>query len=358
MNDWAELDHALGRIAASGRAEVREDGEWLADFNPLHFEIRRQGKNTLVHLRSGERNLTRRVVSVKEQSEERVVLDVQRFGRAKPGRLEFLCTDARRAAGRISREQFRARIRRVLSESFPDAVVESLTVAPDLKNSFSGLYVRGQMHEGSSAWALVAVPPEDETSSAEASLAFGILWLDWLRSRAALRAVEGLRIFVPENFSRHLRERVLALSTSTRAEIFEYSGRDGQVRKVDPADAGKIQSRLLPRPEMDSLVPAARRAVSRIPALAATAFAENTPIAQRIVPGSSEAFFLFRGLELARWSIEGFLLDWANAVCRSRKPPNPPWNGCFTNSNCIATLWRKRQPIRSTGRRRSAGSKP
>jgi len=305
MNDWAELDHALGRIAASGRAEVREDGEWLADFNPLHFEIRRQGKNALVHLCSAERNLTRRVVSVKEQSEDRVVLEVQRFGRAKPGRLEFLCTDARRAAGRISREQFRARIRRVLSESFPDAVVGSLTVAPDLKKSFSGLYVRGQMHEGSSAWALVAVPPADETSSAEASLAFGILWLDWLRSRAELRAVEGLRIFVPENFSRHLRERVLALSTSTRAEIFEFSERDGQVRKVDPADAGNIQSRLLPRPEMDSLVSAAREAASRIPSLASKAFAENTPIAQRIAPGSSEAFFLFRGLEFARWSIEG-----------------------------------------------------
>src|ERR1700690_2491247 len=56
MDDWAELDRALGIIAGSERAEVREDGKWLADFTPLRFEIRRQGKNALVHLWSAERS--------------------------------------------------------------------------------------------------------------------------------------------------------------------------------------------------------------------------------------------------------------------------------------------------------------
>jgi hypothetical protein len=305
MNDLAGLDHVLGIIAASGRAEVREDGEWLADFNPLHFEIRRQGKNTLVHLWSAERNLTRRVVSVREQSEGRILLEVQRFGRTKPGRLEFLCADAPHSAGRVSRQQFLARVRRILAESFPDATVESLTAAPDLKNSLSGLYVRGRMHEGSSSWALLAVPPSDETSSVEASLAFGILWLDQLRSHAERRAIQGLRMLVPQSVSSHLKERVLALSATVHAEIFEFSERDGQIRKVDPVDAGNIQSRLLPRPEVDSLLESARAAASRIPSLAVKLFAEDTPIAQRIVPGTSEAMFLFRGLEFARWSIGG-----------------------------------------------------
>jgi len=64
--------------------------------------------------------------------------------------------------------------------------------------------------------------------------------------------VEGLRLFVPENMGLHLREPILALSCSTGAEIFEFSHRDGQVRTLDPADVGNLQSRLLPRPEMDS----------------------------------------------------------------------------------------------------------
>jgi hypothetical protein len=305
MNDWAELDRSLGAIAASGRAEVREDGEWLADFNPLQFEIRRQGNNALVHLWSSERNLTRRVVCVKDRSENHIVLEVQRLGRAKPGRLEFLCTDGPRPAARVSREQFRAKVRRLLAEAFPDAVVGPLTVAPDLKRSFSGLYVRGQMHEGPSAWAVLAVPPAGETSSVESSLAFGILWLDWLRGQGGPRAVEGLRIFVPRGFSLHLRERALALSPTTRVEVFEFSEADGHVHKFDPADAGNIESRLVSRPDMDSLLEAARAAASQVPALAAKAFAEHTPITQRIVPATSEASFVFRGLEFARWSATG-----------------------------------------------------
>jgi hypothetical protein len=300
MNDWDELDRALGIIAVSGRAEVREDGEWLADFNPLHFEIRRQGENVLVHLWSSEQNLTRRVLCVKEQSESRILLEVQRFGRARPGRLEFICASAPRPAGRIFRQQFRARIRRILLDAFPDSAVESLTVAPDLKHSFSGLYVRGQMHEGPSTWALLAVPPSDDISSVEASLAFGILWLDWLRSHARRRAVEGLRLFVPEESGLRLSERLSALSPVARAQIFEFSERDGQARRLDPADVGNLQSRLPPRPEIDSVLKSASDAASRIPSLASKAFEQNTPIAQRIVPAASEASFSFRGLEFAR----------------------------------------------------------
>jgi hypothetical protein len=135
-NDWAALDRALSDLAASGSVEVREDGEWLTELATLHFALRVERKNPLVHLWSDERNLTRRILRVKETAGDRVVLEVQRFGRAKPGRLEFLLTDSARAAGRITREQFRARFTRMLAEKFPDAVVDSLSAAPDLENSF------------------------------------------------------------------------------------------------------------------------------------------------------------------------------------------------------------------------------
>src|SRR5271167_3377349 len=138
MNDWAQLDHALVEMAASGNAEVREDGEWLAELAALHCELQRDGKSPLVHLWSAENNLTRRILRVREQSPDRIVLEVRRFGRAKPGRLEFLRTNSPRAAGRITREQFRARLRRMLAERFPDATIGQLSGAPDLEHSFSG----------------------------------------------------------------------------------------------------------------------------------------------------------------------------------------------------------------------------
>jgi hypothetical protein len=102
MNDWAELDRALGVIAASECAEVREDGQWLAEFSPLRVEIRRQAHNAVVHLWSNERNLTRRILGIKERSDGRVLLEVQRLGRTEPGRLEFLCGEAARPASRLS----------------------------------------------------------------------------------------------------------------------------------------------------------------------------------------------------------------------------------------------------------------
>ncbi len=113
MNDWA--------------VEVREDGQWLSSLSSLHYELRRNGKVVLVHLWSDERNLTRRILNVKEQSSDRIVFEVQKFGRAKPGRLEFVRTDSPRAAGSVTREQFRERFRPFLAERFPDSTVDSLT---------------------------------------------------------------------------------------------------------------------------------------------------------------------------------------------------------------------------------------
>ena len=124
-------------------------GDWAA-----LDRANRKGKPALVPLGSDERNLTRRVLRVKECAEDRIVLEVQKFGRTNPGRLEFLRTDSPRAAGRITREQFRVRFERILKERFPHAVADSLTAALDLELSFSGLHVRGMTHEGSRGWAL------------------------------------------------------------------------------------------------------------------------------------------------------------------------------------------------------------
>ncbi|MGB0036297.1 MAG: hypothetical protein WBP79_12550 [Candidatus Acidiferrales bacterium] len=299
MDDWAELDRAIGEMAASAGVEIHEDGEWLAELAGLQYEFRREGKHPLVHLWSDQRNLTRRVLRVRERSGDRIILEVQRFGRAKPGRLEFLRADSPRSAGRITREQFRARLRRILSERFPDAEVDALTAAPDLKHSFSGLYVRGQMHEGARAWALLAVSPAEDAAAVEGILTFGILWLDWARTHAERRAIEGLRLFVPEGMSRAVRERLLALGSAARTEIYEISDPDARILKMDPADAGNLESRLVPRREIESTLTAARDGVARVRKLVPAA---ADAIGAHVVSGTNEVGLGFRGLEFARWS--------------------------------------------------------
>src|SRR5262245_26574231 len=104
--DWVSLHHALAEMASSGQAEIHEAGEWLAEFSDFRWEIRHEGTNPLLHLWSDGRNLTRRLLKVMEQSPARIVLEVQRFCRAKPSRIEFVRPDSPRIPVRIAREQF------------------------------------------------------------------------------------------------------------------------------------------------------------------------------------------------------------------------------------------------------------
>ena len=308
--DWAELDRALGEMASSGNVEVREDGEWLAEFAGLHCELHRRGKKSLVHLWSDERNLTRRVLHVRERSEDRIILEVQRFGRTKPGRLEFLRTDSPRRAERVTREQFRARLQRFLAERFPDATIDSLTAAPDLEHSFSGLYVRGRMHEGTRAWALLAVSPAEDAAAIEGILAFGLLWLDWTHSHSERRAIEGLRLFVPEGTSRCLRERVLGLSSAVQTEIYEFSLLDARIQKVDAADTGNLESWFIPRREIESILTEARDAIARVRAIVP---GTANSIEARVPARTREVALCFRGLEFARWTLDGLFFGLGDA---------------------------------------------
>jgi hypothetical protein len=295
----------------SGAVEVREDGEWLAGLADLQYEMRHAGKEPLVHLWSDEKNLTRRVVRVKEHVADRIVLEVQRFGRSKPGRLEFLRTDSPRPAGRITREQFRARFNRILAERFPDAHSESLSAAPDLEHSFSGVYVRGRMRQGTREWAFLAASPTENAAAIDGILAFGLLWLDWTRGRSEKCAVEGLRLFVPEGTSRILRERLLALSSAGRTEIYEFSEPESSIKKIDPADAGNLESFLVSRRDVESTLTAARDALTRIRTMIpGTAKAIET----RVPAKTSELIFSFRGLEFARWTREGLLFGIGDAT--------------------------------------------
>ncbi|HTU34846.1 MAG TPA: hypothetical protein VMF66_13680 [Candidatus Acidoferrum sp.] len=316
MNDWAELDRALSEIARFDAVEVREDGQWLAGFSALNYELRRSGKTVLVHLWSSERNLTRRILRVREQSPLRIVLEVQRFGRPNGARLEFVRTDSHRAEARISREEFRARFNRFLVERFPDATIDSLTAAPDLEHSFSGVYVRGRMHEGPREHAVIAVCSSETPAAIEGILTFGILWLDRTRAHVQRRPVEGLRVFVPTGASRFIRERALGVASNARLEIFEFDEREGQICQMDPADLGNLKSRMMPRADAQFLLEAAQKGVEGIRELAPQNSELARSITTRVLAGAREVAISYRGLAFAHWSPEGLMFG----VGETREP--------------------------------------
>jgi hypothetical protein len=158
------------------------------------------------------------------------------------------------------------------------------------------------MHEGSRAWALMAVAPGESVAAMESILAFGLLWLDWLRGHAEVRAMEGLRLFVPEGAGSCVRERCAALSSSASVEVFEFRATDSRILKMDCADTGNLKSLLVPRGESESARGAACEAIRRIHALALHMPPAGNEIGLRLVPGTTDVSLGFRGLKFGNWS--------------------------------------------------------
>jgi hypothetical protein len=96
----------LDRLLAAGHVEVRENGTWLAAIEYFHYELRPQADVLLLRLWSAESKLVRHVLRIEDGEPDRLALEVARFGGTRPDRLEFVCTGADRAPGRIMREQF------------------------------------------------------------------------------------------------------------------------------------------------------------------------------------------------------------------------------------------------------------
>jgi len=135
----AELQANLQEFIASGIVEVRENGGCIAAFSGMSWEVRGDGEKPLLHLWSEQFTLTRRVLAITDHSERRLALAVERFGRKRPDRLEFIRREFERGARELSHEEFRNRLSHLLAEQFADETLESLVVSPDLSAPFPAI---------------------------------------------------------------------------------------------------------------------------------------------------------------------------------------------------------------------------
>lgn len=291
----SDLEQLLRELAAAGTVEVREDGHWFATLADAQWEVRGQKDRLLVHIWSEKGNLVRRVLRIAENTAERIELEVERFGQSKPGRLEFLRADLERPERQVSRAEFHSRFRELLAEHFPDETLESLTIAPDLEHSLSSCYARGVLRGGSQTCAVVGVSAGESAETQENILVAGLLWLDRLHGRARKQTVPVLRLFLPKGASRVTLHRLGALEPSTRIEVFEADCASGSVQRIEARDVGNLQTWLVPRREIESLLERARPDLDPLCALAPES------IAAGVVPGTRAVGLRFRGIEFARW---------------------------------------------------------
>jgi len=293
----AELRRALAGVSSAGAPEVRENGEWLAALDGLQYEVRAQGEAALLHMWSARQNMVRRVVRVAEESSERVVVEVLRFGHARNTRLEFVAASLVREARRVDRSQFGDRLRQILTDRFPDETVDSLVTSADLRHSLSGSYTRGLVHRASEAIAVLGASPNEESATLDGILTFGLIWLQHARHRAKRHPVSGLRLFLPRGKSAVTAHRLTALASPQEVELYEYDPLYWRVRRVALSDAGNLATWIVPRREIEQAIAAALPGVERIRGLAPDA------IHIGVAAATQEVTLRFRGLEFARWRL-------------------------------------------------------
>lgn len=285
-----ELQASLKEFTASGPIDIHENGGRVASFSGMSWEVRGNGEKPLLHLWSEQLNLTRRILAITDHSEQRLALAVERFGRAKPDRLEF-----ERDAQQLSREEFRARLSHLLSEQFPDETVESLTVSPDLEHSLSGNYVRGISRRGSARIAFLAVAGEESAATVDCSLTFALLWLTRARHLSGGGMLRGLRLILPKETGGTVAYRLAALDPRIALELYEHEPLLNVLEKIDPRRAGNLDTWLIPIRETETLLRQARSALEPLIAMAPKAIAVHPAAPTR------EVWLRFRGLPFARW---------------------------------------------------------
>lgn len=290
-----ELEACLKEFTADGLIEVRENGGRVVPFDGLAWEVRGASAKPLLHLWSENYNLTRRILAITDHSEDRLALAVERFGRTKPDRLEFIRLEFERAQRIQSRESFCAFLRSLLAEKFPDDAIESLSVATDLEHSISGNYVHGLLRRGSSYTALLAVPDGESADTAEAALTFALLWFARSRDLCRRGTVEGIRIIFPQDAARHVLYRIRALRPALAIELFERDPVRNTLEKIDAKQAGNLDSWLVPHRESQGLLDRSRAILEPLVVLSPRAITVH-PSAQ-----SCEVLLRFRGLVFARW---------------------------------------------------------
>src|SRR5207237_184143 len=168
-----------GFLSGSSNAVVTEDGAVIFDLAQAKYSISGENNKCLLHLWSSERNVVRRVLDIETRGET-LRITVQRMGMAKPTKLE-ICRhrDPRTAsAKKHARVAYLRILERALKRKFPDLTLVQLSNSVDLEKSFGPIYSRGLLKRGQSAFAVLGVNRQELQSSIDASLTFGILWLD------------------------------------------------------------------------------------------------------------------------------------------------------------------------------------
>jgi hypothetical protein len=251
-------------------AVVVEDSSVAFDLADSKYSVSGEYNKCLLHLWSSDRNIVRRVLDA-EIKGTMLRLQVQRMGQNHPSRLDF-CRDRDQrspAARRAARSSYEPRLRRTLERHFPGFTVARLASSIDLEHSFGPAYLRGLLHHGQRALAIVGVNDQETQATVDGALSVGILWLDACRlAQRDHRVVEGLAIIAPDGMSALTGQRMAHLHpTAAKWQLFEFNQREDSLLELDLGDRGNLATRLTHAIDQPAACERFAQSISRIRAM-------------------------------------------------------------------------------------------
>ncbi len=233
-------------VSGSLDPAVLEPGEPFIALVKERYALEQRGQRLTLQVWDDERNLVRRILRIEQEQRGRLTLAVEKFAR-REGLIELV--DRARPATRelqrkSSRRVFRERLRMFLSREFPGWRIAGVTSEADLEHSLSPAFPRAFLRRGATGWAAIGAGPE--VGDVSGCLAYGLVWLDYLRRREPKVTVEGLAIVVPAGKERAVSLRIPFLNhDAAQFAILTYTDEDFAAR-LDPADYGNVQTILDP----------------------------------------------------------------------------------------------------------------
>jgi hypothetical protein len=278
-----------------------EDEVELLDLTSANWRLSIEFGKLIFSAWNSGRSISRRVEETAYRDRDRLGVFVRKPGGRETTTLEFrelrASPTVARSAGRAG---FRQQLLSMLQQEYRGWKFERVSNRSDREHSFSAWYTRGFARQGRSAWAFLGLSEEEAIAANDAALAFGLIWLDWLRSKSDRLVIPQLKLFLPPaaisviaHRAAHLNHRALSV------EIFEWRPGQQSPTPVDLRDYGNVETRLAPRRQAEVLRESQQEPLRE---LLGDLFEEID-----CVPDSTGSFLSLRiaGLEVAR--VEGQL---------------------------------------------------
>jgi len=207
----------------------------LLDLTAANWRLTVEFGKLILSAWNSARSISRRVEEVAYRDREHLGIFVRKPGGRESATLEFRelrpSATVTRTAGRAGfRQQFLA----MLQRQYRGWKFDRVSNRSDREHSFSAWYTRGVASHGHTGWAFLGLSEEEGTAAADAVLAFGLIWLDWLRSRADRVAITQLKLFLPPATIKVIAHRAAYLNhQALNVEIFQWTPNQATPAPVD-----------------------------------------------------------------------------------------------------------------------------